>query len=145
MAQPERLEPASGEAPRAISDRYRRYVLGLLLVVYVFNFLDRQILTILLEPIKLEFALSDAQLVGPLAWHDEPAPVFRIFMEGNHARRECAHGPDEQPLQTEINQHGGHQRDNDGKGQNADRVIDHRGPQRHFLEHYFYFHIGLFG
>ncbi len=70
MSRPERVEPAQGEAPRAISDRYRRYVLGLLLVVYVFNFLDRQILTILLEPIKLEFALSDAQLglLGGLAF-----------------------------------------------------------------------------
>lgn len=70
MAPPERLEPASPGAPRASSDEYRRYVLGLLLVVYVFNFLDRQILTILLEPIKQEFALNDAQLglLGGLAF-----------------------------------------------------------------------------
>ena len=41
---------------------YQRYALGLLLVVYVFNFIDRQILTILIEAIKEEFQLSDAQL-----------------------------------------------------------------------------------
>jgi predicted MFS family arabinose efflux permease len=41
---------------------YRRYVLGLLLLVYVFNFVDRQILSVLLEPIKREFSLSDTQL-----------------------------------------------------------------------------------
>jgi len=40
----------------------RRYVLGLLAVVYVFNFTDRQILAILLQPIKEELLLSDTQL-----------------------------------------------------------------------------------
>ncbi len=40
----------------------RNYVLGILVVVYVFNFIDRQILAILLEPIKLELVLTDTQL-----------------------------------------------------------------------------------
>lgn len=40
----------------------RYYVLGLLTLVYMFNHIDRQILTILLEPIKAEFLLSDTQL-----------------------------------------------------------------------------------
>lgn len=42
--------------------RYRRLVLALLVVVAVFNYLDRQILSMLLEPIKHEFGLSDTQL-----------------------------------------------------------------------------------
>ncbi len=42
--------------------RYRQYVLGILLVVYVFNFIDRQILSILLEPIRQDLGLSDTQL-----------------------------------------------------------------------------------
>lgn len=41
---------------------YRRYALTLLTSVYVANFVDRQILSILLEPIKHEFSLSDTQL-----------------------------------------------------------------------------------
>lgn len=41
---------------------YRGYVLGMLTLVYVFNFLDRQLLIILQEPIKLELGLSDTQL-----------------------------------------------------------------------------------
>jgi len=45
-----------------IGDATRRYVLGVLVVVYTFNFIDRQILSILLEPIKRELALSDTQL-----------------------------------------------------------------------------------
>jgi MFS family permease len=45
-----------------IDDTTRRYVLGVLVVVYTFNFIDRQILSILLEPIKLELGLSDTQL-----------------------------------------------------------------------------------
>lgn len=41
---------------------YRRYVLGLLAIVYVFNFTDRQILAILMQPIKEDLLLSDTQL-----------------------------------------------------------------------------------
>jgi len=42
--------------------RYRWLVLVILTVVYTFNFIDRQILVILQEPIKNELGLSDAQL-----------------------------------------------------------------------------------
>jgi MFS family permease len=41
---------------------YRYYALGLLTTAYVLNFLDRQILAILQEPIKRELQLSDSQL-----------------------------------------------------------------------------------
>ena len=44
------------------SKRYRNYVLLLLMVVYIFNFVDRQILVILQESIKAELGLSDKQL-----------------------------------------------------------------------------------
>lgn len=44
------------------SSRYRSYVLAMLVIVAVFNYLDRQILSMLIEPIKAEFALSDTQL-----------------------------------------------------------------------------------
>jgi MFS family permease len=40
---------------------YRRAVAITLMIVYALNQLDRQIINILLEPIKLEFALSDTQ------------------------------------------------------------------------------------
>lgn len=41
---------------------YRRFVLFMLTLVYAFNFIDRQILVILQEPIKADMGLSDAQL-----------------------------------------------------------------------------------
>ena len=44
------------------SSRYRWTVLVLLTLVYTFNFIDRQILVILQEPIRDELSLSDAQL-----------------------------------------------------------------------------------
>ena len=44
------------------SPGYLRYALGLLTVVYIVNFVDRQILSILLESIKAEFGFSDLQL-----------------------------------------------------------------------------------
>ena len=41
---------------------YPRYVLTVLVLVYVFNFLDRQILSILAERIKADLGLTDAQI-----------------------------------------------------------------------------------
>ncbi|HVK79278.1 MAG TPA: hypothetical protein VM915_01575 [Verrucomicrobiae bacterium] len=41
---------------------YRAYVLGALLVVYTFNFIDRVVIGIIQEPIKAEFGLSDFEL-----------------------------------------------------------------------------------
>ena len=41
---------------------YRRYVLFILTGVYTFNFIDRQILVILAEPIKADLNLSDTQM-----------------------------------------------------------------------------------
>ncbi len=52
----------STEAGAAGSRRYANYVLGLLFVVYVFNFIDRQILSILLEDIKAELGVSDTAM-----------------------------------------------------------------------------------
>lgn len=45
-----------------MSAAQRRYALGVLAVVYMFNFVDRQILAILLPAIKTEFAVSDTML-----------------------------------------------------------------------------------
>lgn len=44
------------------SKRYRNFVLGMLVAVYIFNFLDRQIVTILAEPIKNDLGLNDTQI-----------------------------------------------------------------------------------
>jgi len=45
-----------------VSNLYRNYVLVMLTLVYVFNFIDRQLLVILQESIKKELLLSDTQL-----------------------------------------------------------------------------------
>jgi predicted MFS family arabinose efflux permease len=60
-------EAATTESDNAIreklkSPKYRRYVLSMLVIVYVFNFLDRQIVTILAEPIKNDLGLNDTQI-----------------------------------------------------------------------------------
>ena len=44
------------------SQGYLRYAMGLFLVIYIFNFIDRQIFSILIEPIKAEIHLSDTEL-----------------------------------------------------------------------------------
>jgi predicted MFS family arabinose efflux permease len=53
--------PTTGE-DNAISSRVAGYGLFMLTLVYAFNFVDRQILVILQEPIKNDMGLSDAQL-----------------------------------------------------------------------------------
>src|SRR5580693_7263911 len=57
------VEPAASLA-------YRSYVLVVLVIVYTFNFIDRQIVGILAIPIKTELHLSDSQLglMGGLAF-----------------------------------------------------------------------------
>ncbi len=45
-----------------LTDSYRRYALGLMVLIYVVNFVDRQIFSILIEPIKADINLSDTQL-----------------------------------------------------------------------------------
>lgn len=50
------------EQPSEIGGRYAYYVLVLLVVVYIFNFIDRQILSILAEEIKADVGLTDAEI-----------------------------------------------------------------------------------
>ena len=53
----------SDKAPvNKVSSGYRNYALGLFLLVYIINFVDRQIFSILIEPIRAEISLSDTQL-----------------------------------------------------------------------------------
>ena len=55
--------PADNAAEVSVfSKQARNYALSVLVVVYTFNFIDRQILSILLEPIKQDLGLSDTQL-----------------------------------------------------------------------------------
>ena len=56
-----------------ISESVKRYTLSVLVVVYTFNFIDRQILSILIEPIKGDLGVSDFAM-GLLA-----GTAFAIF------------------------------------------------------------------
>jgi len=47
---------------RNVDDGYASYVLAVLVLVYLFNFLDRQILSILAEDIRADLGLSDSSL-----------------------------------------------------------------------------------
>lgn len=51
-----------GPAAPEVSRGYANYVLVVLFVVYVFNFMDRQVLSIVLEDIKREIELSDTYM-----------------------------------------------------------------------------------
>ena len=45
-----------------ITPAYRRYALFILLLAYVSSYVDRQIMGVLLEPIRNEFLLTDTQM-----------------------------------------------------------------------------------
>ena len=68
---------------------YRNYILGMLLTVYIFNFIDRTIINILTEPIKESFGVEDWQmglLGGPafaILYTFVGIPIAR-FSEKNH-------------------------------------------------------------
>ncbi len=62
MSDATQRSPGAAGSSFSASRGYRNYVLGLLLLVYIFNFVDRQVLSILMPPIKAEFDLSDTQL-----------------------------------------------------------------------------------
>ena len=47
---------------RLLGVHYPTYVLIILFIVYIFNFIDRQILTILVQPIKEEFGVGDSAM-----------------------------------------------------------------------------------
>ena len=65
-------EAVDSDAPIEAS-RYSWYVLGLLCLVYLSNHVDRQVLMILLEPIKAELGTTDLQM-GLLT-----GPAFALF------------------------------------------------------------------
>ncbi len=57
------------EEPTAARPRvsaYAWYALVLFVIVYIFNFIDRQIVSILAESIKADLKLDDAQLSSTL-------------------------------------------------------------------------------
>ncbi|HJY82210.1 MAG TPA: MFS transporter [Candidatus Binatia bacterium] len=56
------LSHAVSEPATVVGGPYAYYVLGVLFVVYIFNFIDRQILAILLQPIKEDLKISDTAL-----------------------------------------------------------------------------------
>ncbi len=59
------MEPSEAEIAEAksrIGGPYSWYVLGVLVLVYVFNFIDRQIMSILAEDIKADLGIGDAEI-----------------------------------------------------------------------------------
>ena len=59
-AAPAMLGPADREA--AGSGAYKWYMLGVLVVIYIMGTVDRAVLSVIAEPLKLQFHLSDKQL-----------------------------------------------------------------------------------
>ena len=55
-------ETSGDDGRQEIGGLYAHYVLFVLVIVYVFNFIDRQILSILAESIKADLGVSDAQI-----------------------------------------------------------------------------------
>jgi hypothetical protein len=64
------VQPANPTPGAPDSPRYRLVVLAMLVLVYAFNFIDRQIVGILAVPIKADHSLIDTQLglMGGLAF-----------------------------------------------------------------------------
>ena len=79
-------------APMVFSETYRKSALFLLMLIYVFNFVDRQVLNILAESIKKDMNLSDSQLgivtgiAFALFYSILGIPIARLAETGNRPR-----------------------------------------------------------
>jgi MFS family permease len=88
--EPQAEAPAAGERV-GFSDPYTLFVMGSLFFVYVFSYIDRQLMSVLTDDIKREFQLSDGQmgLLGgitfALAYSIVGLPVARLA--DRHPRR----------------------------------------------------------
>ncbi|MBB5686605.1 spinster family MFS transporter [Sphingobium boeckii] len=86
----ERSPTAPAVSP--VSPGYRRYALSVLLLIYILNFLDRQIVAILAEPIKNDLHLADWQLglmtglAFALFYTVLGIPIARVAETGNRPR-----------------------------------------------------------
>lgn len=58
----ETVQGSTSSAESEVGGRYAKYVLCVLVIVYIFNFIDRQILSILAEDIKADLGISDSQI-----------------------------------------------------------------------------------
>ncbi len=65
--------PSHTAEPPYPNERYTWYVTSLLLLAYILSFIDRQIMSLLIEPIKADLGLTDGQ-IGLLL-----GPAFAIF------------------------------------------------------------------
>ncbi len=74
---------------KPLDRQHARYALGLLVLLYVINYIDRQVLAVLLEPIKQEFHASDkamgllAGLAFALFYTTAGVPIARFADRGS--------------------------------------------------------------
>ncbi|MCI4644271.1 MAG: MFS transporter [Hyphomonadaceae bacterium] len=76
-AQAEASTPSSGHITGFGSKGYRSYVLLMLMLVYTLNFIDRNLMGVLAEPIITTFGLSDGQFGFLAGW---PFAIFYAVM-----------------------------------------------------------------
>src|SRR3954468_16395379 len=80
---------ALSERGKAFSTAYQWYALGVLFVVYVFNFIDRSVLALLAQSIKDDLQISDASLgllsglAFALFYTGLGVPIARLADRGN--------------------------------------------------------------
>ena len=60
MSDGQASDPKEDESAPVPGSRYSHYVLAVLVLVYIFNFIDRNILSILAEEIKADLGITDA-------------------------------------------------------------------------------------
>ena len=88
------IAPTAGEktTPTAPVGYYRYYVLVVLMMTYVFSYMDRYIMSILLEDVKAEFGFSDLQLgmlsglAFALLYSTLGIPIARLADRSNRVR-----------------------------------------------------------
>lgn len=92
MARSDPSAVSPGGEPPTFSVGYRHYAMSMLLGIYALNFLDRQIVNILAEPIKTDLGLADWQLglmtgfAFAIFYTFLGIPIARLAETGNRVR-----------------------------------------------------------
>ena len=90
-------EQTTSQVPEPKATGYSWYVLSVLVLVYILNFIDRQIVNILQEDIKHELGLNDTQLgmmtglTFAVVYCTMGIPVARIELVGAHRAHAADH------------------------------------------------------
>jgi hypothetical protein len=86
-----------------------------------------------LELHSSQLAFGRADFVGALRWRDDTGDIFRVLAERLHVARQAQDRLHDEPVEGQINETGGEQRDQQRKAEHVAAAVPHHGAQGSFV------------